>query len=279
MSTNPVTSSTSISAEQAQLLIALLRQQMQATALRSLLATNPANDSISANSSDFTSLLLTFLPLAMAKDDLGTNTNNASESGISPTLTVIPGNSLTNVVMGTTLDMTSTDNQRGQQIATIARDLSGVLRGPMNRSYDVQQTPTVARSTWDQPVWGNGNIQCVAFVAGVYNQAGHPLPAAPNAVNFWSAYEQKPGWQEIANGHGWPKPGDIIVMSGGGQGFGHVAIVTDVIPPIGENNGEIHIAQSNSPTAQASLELTSNGTVKSQRGYPILGFIRLAENA
>src|SRR5947199_8691000 len=38
------------------------------------------------------------------------------------------------------------------------------------------------------PYAQSGNFQCVFFVLGVYHMAGQPLPAGPNAVDFWTTY-------------------------------------------------------------------------------------------
>jgi hypothetical protein len=162
----------------------------------------------------------------------------------------------------------------GQRIATTAMQLAADLRGANNRSYDPATTPSAAQAVWQTPGWGNGNVQCVAFVDGAYRQAGIALPAAPNAADFWSAYAALPGWTEIANGSGLPRPGDIIAMRGGEQGFGHVAIVTGVTPPQGGQPGTVTIAQSNSPTATDTLTIQPNGQVVSWPGFTIQGFVR-----
>lgn len=242
------TSASGISPAQASLLIALMREQSE-TAVASLLTSDPTNgDGTSTLSDSFSSLLATSLATGGGWQD-------------SRQLTTLTS---------------STTSTRGTQIADIATQLAGDLRGVNNRSFDPAVTPLAAQQTWNSGSWGNGNVQCVAFVAGVYHQAGTSLPVAPNATQFWGAYAHRSGWTEVANGAGMPQPGDIIAMSGGGQGYGHVAIVTAVTPPANGKPGSITIAQSNSPKAQTTMTINADGSVASWPGYQVQGFIRQA---
>ena len=250
---------TGMSQSQAQLLITLMREQSQTDTL-SALTSSTTDSSTSTNSgTDFSSLLSSVLG-----DSSGTN-------ALQSMLGTPGGTGMASVALGTNAAIgTST----GNQIATIATQLAGDLRGTNNQSFDPTQTPLATQQTWTTPGWGNGNVQCVAFVAGVFNQAGNPLPQTPNATDFWSTYQNRPGWSEVANGQGMPQPGDIIALSGGAQGFGHVAVVTGVMPPTGGQAGQVTFAQANSPTSQGSLSIAANGVVSAWPGYQVQGFIR-----
>ncbi len=122
--------------------------------------------------------------------------------------------------------------------------------------------------------WGANNVQCVAFVDGVFQQAGVTLPAVPNARDFMQAYSGQAGWTEIPNGQGLPQPGDILAMSGGSSGLGHVAIVTAVVPPSNGQPGRVIFAQSNSGSSQGELTIEANGQIQSWPGYSVQGMIR-----
>ncbi len=252
-----------ISPSQARLLAELMESQMQASAVDALSGgADPTAGSDAPQGLDFASLLSSVL----AMGDPGVTATAASTTdGAAP----VPLAALTD----------SESTPAGQRIATIAQQLTADLCGVNNRSFDPTITPQAAQEAWNTPGWGNGNVQCVAFVDGVYRQAGIALPATPNATDFWSAYAHQPGWSEIPNGQGLPQPGDIIVMGGGAQGFGHVAVVTGITPPSGGRPGSIQIAQSNSPSSQASLALVADGSVISWPGYPVKGFIRLNVNS
>ncbi len=162
----------------------------------------------------------------------------------------------------------------GDHIALLSTQLAADIYGYSSNYFNTQTTPPIVQQVWDNPAWGNGNVQCVAFVDGAYKYAGITLPTTPNAVNFWGAYSFLPGYAEIANGQGLPAPGDIIVMSGGQQGFGHVAVVVYVEPPVGNNYGAMVIAQSNSPSSLAIMIITPSGYVESWPFEPVIGFIR-----
>jgi hypothetical protein len=135
------------------------------------------------------------------------------------------------------------------------------------------------------PYAQSGNFQCVFFVLGAYYLAGQPLPAGPNAVDFWTTYQNLSGWLAIpANGA--PRPGDIAVFSGPRSGpnanpFGHVAIVIDVAEPAeGGTVGYIQLAQANGLQAVENVPLlkvsSSLWRVQAWPGYRLLGYIRNA---
>lgn len=248
-----------LSPTQAQLLVSLMQAQSQTDAINTILgSSDAAANSDTASTDSFASLLTSVMGLSDA--------TTPTAPSLDATLTAASNlNAAPTSVSGT---------PTGQSIATAAQQLATDLRGANNRYFDTTQTPQAAQQAFDTPGWGNGNVQCVAFVDGAYRQAGITLPATPNATDFWSAYANRPGWTEVANGQGTPQPGDIVVMGGGAQGFGHVAVVTSVTSPANGQPGTIHIAQSNSPTATASLTLASDGNVTAWPGYPVKGFIR-----
>jgi len=243
--------STSITPAQASLMVEQMRQQAQ-MASASIINGTPQSDS-TTSTQDFTSLLDSIMNSPTAATNL-TQTDQMAPLSL--------GN--------------APDNATGSRIAQTATQLAGDLQGSNNRWYDTVHTPQVAQQVWNTSGWGNGNVQCVAFVAGAYQQAGITLPSLSNATDFFANYTNRPGWSAIPNGQGLPKAGDIIAMSGGGQGYGHVAIVTSVIPPQDGKAGSLTIAQSNAPTSQTTLPIASNGQVIAWSGYPIQGFIRPA---
>ena len=235
-----------ISAAQAQLFIALMEAQSQSMAAALGTATTGTDGATSSNQ-DFSSLLTTALGTV------------SPLMGNSPSLLSAP---------------VTTSTSTGSRIADVATQLATDLRGPNFASYDASQAPAAAQQAWNTPGWGNGNIQCVAFVDGVYRQAGITLPTTPNGADFWGAYQGQSGWSEVANGQGMPQPGDIIAFAGGAQGFGHVAVVTGVTPPSGGQPGRVTFAQSNSPSPIGSLPIAADGTVTAWPGYRVQGFIR-----
>src|SRR5581483_1686355 len=108
------------------------------------------------------------------------------------------------------------------------------------------------------------SFQGAMFISTVYGMAGHTLPQVyGGAVDYWAGYKNRPGWQEIPVGSGFPLPGDLMVWGGGDvragypQGIGHVAIVVAVQLP---NNGMA------TPTAtsgaKGAISAPINGTNK-----------------
>lgn len=259
--TNPTSG---ISGAQASLLVSLLQAQTQDAALSAIggAGTAATDGTASGAGTDFAALLG-----ALTGTTGGAGTNLASllsGTSLDPTLL----NSLTGAPAG---GATS-----GAGVASVAAQLAADLQGPQFTSFNAATMPAAAQATFDTPGWGNGNIQCVAFVAGAYHQAGHPLPATPNASQFWSTYANQPGWTETANGQGLPQPGDIIAMSGGPSGYGHVAVVTAVLPPTNGQPGRVIFAQSNSSGTQGALDLAPNGAAIAWPGYSVQGYIRPA---
>jgi len=131
--------------------------------------------------------------------------------------------------------------------------------------------------------WQEGNLQCVLFVTGAYALAGSPLPAAGNAIDFWSLYQNRPGWIEIPSAtapleqRGLPLPGDIMVWSDPPPLVGHVAIVVGVNPPVGGKNGSVTFAEANGPGALVTEPLLPDLTVVTWSNpvpYTVLGYIR-----
>jgi hypothetical protein len=263
-----------ISQAQAQLFVTLMQEQSLNDAVNALSdsTTNAPTDTSGTNTgTDFASLLSSALGTdantTTASDTLSSllsGTNSTTSSDLNALL----------ALAGTAGSTTNSGSASGNQIATIATQLAGDLRGANNQAYDPMQTPTAVQQAWNTPGWGNGNVQCVAFVDGVYQQAGIALPATPNATDFWSTYQNQPGWSEVANGQGLPQPGDIIAFAGGAQGYGHVAVVTAVTPPTNGQPGQVTFAQANSPTSQAKLPMTAQGQVSAWPGYQVQGFIR-----
>lgn len=128
--------------------------------------------------------------------------------------------------------------------------------------------------------WQEGNLQCVMLVTGTYALAGSPLPVSGNAVDFWSLYQNRPGWVEIPSSaalpaqRGLPAPGDIIVWWDAPPAVGHVAIVLAVQPPLGSHNGAITFAQANGPRPIDTMTLLPDLSVATWPGYAVLGYIR-----
>jgi hypothetical protein len=251
--TSPISSTSGISSQQAQWLVTLLQSQMQSDAVSLL-----ANPTTSSDASGATQTPASFADMLTSALESMSNTSSTASAPASTT----------NAASAT-----------GSQIASVATQLAGDLRGSNNQFYDVSQTPTAAQAAFNTPGWGNGNIQCVAFVDGVFRQAGITLPATPNGAAFWQTYQGATGWNEIANGQGLPQPGDIIAFAGGAQGFGHVAVVTGVVPPGNGQPGTVTFAQANSPTSLASLPIALDGTVAAWPGYQVQGYIRAAAGA
>ncbi len=241
---NPTPVTQGISQQQAQWYVAMLEAQSQSDATQWLSGTAASAASTTAQDASFSTLL-------------------------SSALAAVPGTAANQMEAAAGIGA-------GAQIAAIATQLAGDLRGANNQSYDPTSTPAAAQAAWQTPGWGNGNVQCVAFVDGVFRQAGVSLPATPNGADFWGAYHNAAGWQEVANGQGLPQPGDIIAFAGGPQGYGHVAVVTGVVPPTNGQAGSVTFAQSNSPTAQATLPIAPDGSVQAWPGYQVQGYIRLA---
>jgi len=150
-----------------------------------------------------------------------------------------------------------------------------------NTWYDAQFPPEVIaygqRTCPGCWAWQNGNIQCVTFAIGAYSQVD-PLPATGNAIDFWGLYRHRAGWIEIsANGapagqRGLPAPGDMIVWQH--PPFGHIAIITAVVPPVNGRDGSITVGQANAPSSFYTMPLHPDLSVSTWSGYEVLGYIR-----
>jgi hypothetical protein len=135
------------------------------------------------------------------------------------------------------------------------------------------------------PDWQSGNLQCVLFVSGAYALANQPLPAAGNAVDFWSLYQKQAGWKEIpaaptspAAGRGLPAPGDIMVWSDDPkfvkEAFGHVAVVLAATPPGTTTDGSVTFAEANGPGSVVTQPIAPDLSVRTWNHYTVLGYIR-----
>ena len=130
--------------------------------------------------------------------------------------------------------------------------------------------------------WQEGSLQCVMLVTGAFALAGAPLPAAGNAIDFWSLYAHRSGWMEIPSSapgtaayqRSLPQPGDIMVWWDKPPAVGHVAIVTAVVPPGSSQPGSVTFAESNGPGAIITEPLLPDLTVQTWKGYTVYGYVR-----
>jgi Transglycosylase SLT domain/CHAP domain len=181
----------------------------------------------------------------------------------------------------------------GVAVAQAALSISRHLSGDPDVWYDAgmpqpvlqywQSTCPPGSGCWVD--WQEGNLQCVLLVTGTYALAGSPLPAAGNAIDFWSLYQNRPGWMEIPSAvappsqRGLPMPGDIMVWYDPPPRVGHVAIVVGVNPPINGQNGSVTFAEANGPGALVTQTLLPDLSVitwSSPIPYTVLGYIRPA---
>lgn len=130
--------------------------------------------------------------------------------------------------------------------------------------------------------WQNGNLQCVMMVTAAYALAGIPLPAAGNAIDFWSLYANRPGWVEIPSSapgtspaqRGLPVPGDIMVWWDPPPAVGHIAIVLGIVPPANSQNGSVTFAEANGPGPIVTEPLLPDLSVATWQNYTVYGYIR-----
>ena len=177
-------------------------------------------------------------------------------------------------------------NGAGAALAALA--MAPHLSGNPDAWYDAGM-PQPVLSFWSQTCparsgcwidWQEGNLQCVLFVTGAYALAGSPLPAAGNAIDFWSLYQNRPGWVEIPAAaappaqRSLPMPGDIMVWYNPPPAVGHVAIVVGVNPPSGRHNGSVTFAEANGPGALVTETLLPDLSVVTWSAYTVLGYIR-----
>jgi hypothetical protein len=120
----------------------------------------------------------------------------------------------------------------------------------------------------------------VEFVTAAYFLAGDPLPKAPDAEQFWDAYANVPGWQQIPSPSAFPDApkqapnlGDLMIFKGGAHlengrlvEFGHIGIVVNFTAPSTDTNGSIEIAQGNGPGTKFPPLSTSPWVASDQPG-------------
>jgi hypothetical protein len=179
----------------------------------------------------------------------------------------------------------------GRSVSMAALSIAAHLYGNPDIWYDAGMPPPVLHfwasvcpngsGCWVD--WREGSLQCVLFVTGAFALAGSPLPAAGNAIDFWSLYQHRPGWIEVPSAmappsqRGLPMPGDIMVWYDPPPLVGHVAIVVGVNPPLAGHNGSVTFAEANGPDSlvtQVLLPDLSVVTWSNPIPYSVLGYIR-----
>ena len=203
-------------------------------------------------------------------------------------------------VMGTTPTTTLSSTKgvscypasgNGGTVSMAALSIAAHLYGNPDTRYDTGMPSTVLHfwasacpggsGCWID--WQEGSLQCVLLVTGAFAFAGSPLPAAGNAIDFWSMYQNRPGWLEIPSAtappsqRGLPMPGDIMVWYDPPPLVGHVAIVVGVNPPLAGRNGSVTFAEANGPgpvITQTLLPDLSVMTWSNPIPYSVLGYIR-----
>ncbi|AAM32174.1 VWA domain-containing protein [Methanosarcina mazei] len=106
---------------------------------------------------------------------------------------------------------------------------------------------------------GNGKYQCVEYVKRFYKEAMNVEPdwdGTGNAITYYTNAEAKGLVSYSNNGSVAPKPDDIIIFSPTDNGYGHVAIITEV----GDKYIKIIEQNWNQENAFASLSLEKNGS-------------------
>ena len=184
------------------------------------------------------------------------------------------------------------------QVVAAARLMAAHLTGPRAQDYSTD-FPQAVVHFWASvcpeqgndptkgcyPDWQPGNLQCVMFVTGAYALANQALPAAGNAIDFWSLYQSRAGWKEIPAApttpsaqRGLPAAGDIMVWSDDPkfvkEAFGHVAIVLSVTPPSAGADGSVTFGEANGPGSVVSQPIAPDMTVRTWVHYTVLGYIR-----
>ena len=181
----------------------------------------------------------------------------------------------------------------GSSVAQAALSIAAHLYGNPDTWYDASM-PSPVLQFWSHACpsgsgcwvdWQEGSLQCVLLVTGAFALAGSPLPAAGNAIDFWSLYQHRPGWLEVPSAisppsqRGLPMPGDIMVWYDPPPLVGHVAIVVGVIPPVQGHNGSITFAEANGPGSLVTQTLLPDLSVLTWSNpipYSVLGYIRPA---
>ena len=176
-------------------------------------------------------------------------------------------------------------NPNGNAIVAVALGMAAHLHGNPDVWYDAG-FPQAVISYWEQTCpgcseWRNGNLQCVMLALAAYGIAGIHPPAAGNAITFWSLYANRSGWVEIPAAwappgqRGLPQPADWIVWySSFEPAVGHIAVVVQVVPPIGGRSGSITFAEANGPGPLVTEALLPDLTVQTWGGYAVVGYIR-----
>lgn len=179
--------------------------------------------------------------------------------------------------------------QGNQAIAQAALTIAHHVYGSPGVWYDAGMPATVTRF-WGQACpagsgcwtdWQEGNLQCVMLVTGTFALAGHPLPVAGNAFDFWGLYQDRAGWTRIPAGAAPvgqrqpPDPGDIMVWWDPPPAVGHVAIVTAVTLPHAGQAGAVTFAEANGPGSLVTEPLLPDLSVQTWPGYLVYGYIRL----
>jgi len=113
-----------------------------------------------------------------------------------------------------------------------------------------------------------GEVTCVNFVVGAMKCAGVAPPHAGDAGTWYNAYKNQSRFLVYANGTEPPQRGDLVVLSGGAEGYGHIGVILYV------DNYELRYAHSNMSTLFGELAI-NNGKVESPPGFEVLGFIRV----
>ena len=166
---------------------------------------------------------------------------------------------------------TATSCPGNKVIVQSARAIVAHLHGDPDIFWDTQM-PAQAVNYWASVCppssqcwtdWQSGNFQCVTLVTGTYALAGTPLPAARNAIDFWTDYANRSGWSEVpsyfadtSKPRHLPLPGDIMVWWDAPPRVGHVAIVIGVVAPTGGSNGSITFAEANGPGSSINGQFT-----------------------
>jgi len=212
----------------------------------------------------------------------------------------IPGTATSTASISTTTTASSSGGAscypasgNGSSVAQAALSIAAHLYGSPDTWYDAGM-PSPVLQFWSNACpsgsgcwvdWQEGSVQCVLLVTGAYALAGSPLPAAGNAIDFWSLYQHRSGWHEVPSAtappsqRGLPMPGDIMVWYDPPPLVGHVAIVVGVIPPVQGHNGSVTFAEANGPgtlVTQTLLPDLSVVTWSNPIPYSVLGYIRPA---
>ena len=179
----------------------------------------------------------------------------------------------------------------GSTVSMAALAIAAHLYGNPDTWYDAGMPQTVLHfwanacpsgsGCWTD--WQEGSLQCVLLVTAAFALAGSPLPAAGNAIDFWSLYHNRAGWLEVPSSiappsqRGLPMPGDIMVWYDPPPLVGHVAIVVGVNPPLAGHNGSVTFAEANGPEPVVTQTLLPDLTVVTWSQpipYNVLGYIR-----